>query len=758
MHSKKTRHFIENFARNALKESLGGDFNGCTWYGHESSEWVDDAGAVVKKSPLKTSLDGCLGSGSLWSKVEKKLFVKVVDLDIVVAVELSRVVNSPTQRKVVEAIEKSRQAAKDNFAATHDGLTGLLNRERFDEDLINFLSPHPASSLASASLAFKPEATYLLSLDIDHFKNVNDKHGHVYGDAVLAAFAWRVEDAVAKFVESLTSVPSYGVYRLGGEEFQIVVAGSVSIEDIGLLCKSLNLSISGEVLPSEQEWLSLSRRQAFRGFSLPHASERKVTVSIGVSWAAPSKSAADISLKLKRQSDIALYSAKSGGRDCVRLFPEILEKYGRVLEFHSETGVVAIDIGEDVGVQPGQEFFVFHPDFSGGVEFFAGEGRSRKRLGFYPRLKVGRIRVVDVQNEVSFCVIVDLSDRVSALVSGSTIEEIPLGSIAHLLSSGVIGSDSSTTSVDAVKNVFKNENNRKSWIVIDLEISGFDEFYSSKGSTASNVLLASVFDLIIGEFGGNGRAGYVDGGEIVAAVLLDPKDDLPNHLASLISKMRNLGDAAVELRIGYCLPADSKKIVEHIQDSRGWWEVSFELARSARLVASADRPIIKFSKDSVESLIAKSRLALKHDRAIADFEMFRDMGVVSAAIENQVGLCFAEMTRRDYISSERHLRNAVKLDPSNEFYLANLGLIQLISGSGSSSDSFMACLKLKGSVPESYESAALMSFYREGGRERLHEIARDYPIIVSSLRSTIGKQHYVSTADVSMILSTIVAP
>lgn len=79
-----------------------------------------------------------------------------------------------------------------------DPLTGSLNRRRFDDDLL--AAPQPA---------------YLLMLDLDHFKRVNDTYGHGVGDQVLVQLAQVLREAAR---------PTDGVYRLGGEEFAVILA------------------------------------------------------------------------------------------------------------------------------------------------------------------------------------------------------------------------------------------------------------------------------------------------------------------------------------------------------------------------------------------------------------------------------------------------------------------------------------------------------------------------------------------------------
>jgi diguanylate cyclase (GGDEF)-like protein len=97
-----------------------------------------------------------------------------------------------------------------------DLLTGLLNRKTFDDafykaSLVGGLSP----TLAEARRAARPELqAYLGVIDIDHFKRVNDCHGHLIGDEVLLLLS-RVMRASFRFHDHL--------YRFGGEEFVVLL-------------------------------------------------------------------------------------------------------------------------------------------------------------------------------------------------------------------------------------------------------------------------------------------------------------------------------------------------------------------------------------------------------------------------------------------------------------------------------------------------------------------------------------------------------
>lgn len=159
--------------------------------------------------------------------------------------------------------------------ASRDALTGALTRRAFLDAAEGALARHQRSERPLAAVMF----------DLDHFKAVNDIHGHAAGDAVLRA----VSAAVA---EALRAGDMLG--RLGGEEFALILEGSTATHAI-------------EVAERLRETVAALRIPGFPGLS--------VTASFGV--AAASRDCLSVEELLAR-ADGQLYAAKRSGRNQTR--------------------------------------------------------------------------------------------------------------------------------------------------------------------------------------------------------------------------------------------------------------------------------------------------------------------------------------------------------------------------------------------------------------------------------------------------------
>lgn len=157
--------------------------------------------------------------------------------------------------------------------STLDPLTGLFNRNALEQRLAE-LDGQPSSEKRGGSHA-------LLLCDLDHFKRVNDEHGHAAGDAVLQDVAYTMR-GVLRAGDS--------IYRIGGEEILVVLPGASEEDAVGV-AERLRQAVR-------------KRRPVGVG----------VTISIGAAVSKPERVNTD---DLVARADAALYTAKASGRDAV---------------------------------------------------------------------------------------------------------------------------------------------------------------------------------------------------------------------------------------------------------------------------------------------------------------------------------------------------------------------------------------------------------------------------------------------------------
>lgn len=180
-----------------------------------------------------------------------------------------------TATDVTEEVEARRRI---EFLSQHDALTGLPNRTRLREFLDGKLKAMPSVE----------QPLVMLSLDLDRFKPVNDLLGHAAGDLVLNEVSSRLADCVR-----------HGdlVARVGGDEFVLILTDMSSQEEVEALCQRLIDSIEGPIRIDDQEVF--------------------VSASMGIAMAPNDACEA---AELLRYADIALYEAKTGGRNTWRFY------------------------------------------------------------------------------------------------------------------------------------------------------------------------------------------------------------------------------------------------------------------------------------------------------------------------------------------------------------------------------------------------------------------------------------------------------
>ena len=181
--------------------------------------------------------------------------------------------------------EREDDQRRMSYLARFDPLTGLINRFMFSDRLQNAI----ARARRDGGLVS------LMFLDLDEFKAVNDRFGHTVGDGLLQEVAERLKASVRE---------SDTVARIGGDEFTIVLEGAQRVEDAGHVATKILRALEA---PFDVDGHTLH-----------------VTASIGIAIYPVDGEDADA---LLRDADIAMYSAKSAGRNTYQYFtPQLREQ------------------------------------------------------------------------------------------------------------------------------------------------------------------------------------------------------------------------------------------------------------------------------------------------------------------------------------------------------------------------------------------------------------------------------------------------
>lgn len=187
-------------------------------------------------------------------------------------------------------IQRQRRQLESFVAAAHsDALTGLANRRRFDAEL-----EQRCREQAEQGTGFS-----LILIDVDHFKQINDAHGHPRGDALLKELAAVLAASVR---------PGDLVVRHGGDEFALIL-GALALDDARKLAERIRRNV--EEHPFEQEIQGVA-----------------VTLSLGLAESIPG----DTPQSIVGRADAALYAAKQAGRNTCRTGAETAAGLALLLE------------------------------------------------------------------------------------------------------------------------------------------------------------------------------------------------------------------------------------------------------------------------------------------------------------------------------------------------------------------------------------------------------------------------------------------
>jgi diguanylate cyclase len=184
--------------------------------------------------------------------------------------------------------EQARQIQSSVNLARTDPLTGLANRRAFDDELVRRITDWHRRHAGFC----------LVMIDVDHFKSLNDRYGHVSGDQVLRGLGELLAGlgqpagppGPAREAPPLaqTTTPA----RLGGEEFAVLLP-TASAAQAGRIAEELLAAVANRAFPIEETTIH-------------------ITVSLGLAIVQPG----DGPLTLLRRADDALYASKHAGRNC----------------------------------------------------------------------------------------------------------------------------------------------------------------------------------------------------------------------------------------------------------------------------------------------------------------------------------------------------------------------------------------------------------------------------------------------------------
>lgn len=630
-------------------------------------------------------LDSAKKSEMYYSKEDKTAWYYIKDHSAVISVIFTSSVRLPKIEEYKVLLNDVIENATNSYNVTHNELTGLFSRKAFEMQVKNRLETFKTKSAKRTEVASEADDHFsisLLAFDIDKFKQVNDTYGHLYGNLVLKTFAMRLQNAKEFLQKNNKNLVSVELAHPSGEEFFALVAGRISEENIRSIADAFRKEIGDTSLPSDEELITLNYKK-LENETLPPLQERKIKTSVGVATYAGSQlgnTPEDEMRALFGKADTALYRSKAGGRDRVTLSQEILKKCGLVLEHDVSTGVVVLDIGKDVGVLIGQEFRVFPPKFSGNYPYIDDDGRSKITLGLYPKVETCRVEVFNSQDAISFAFVSSTKQpQFLQIDKGSLLEAIPLGHITHLIKNPLanvsFGTSGETPSIPGGKELLEylqrlTDNSKKAYSAV-FSFKNENGFLQKYGSAALNNVLAQLYSNAKNIFGYGVEVGVIN--KATVCVVGEANATYDEKAKSLISTC-NINKDGVEIICGYYsppTPADKNNF-----DVPPLYALELAQFTASNINSFKDKNINKFSLSLAESYISEQRVAKNYDGAIVDHKRFKEMGINSATLENNIGLCYNQ--KRDYLISLECFESAIKLNPEELAYRSNAGTVAFL--------------------------------------------------------------------------------
>lgn len=720
----ETSYFLEELGKsNTFKYSELIIVKKGIWIEAKSDEAIADQDliAILNEKPKSGHCKVNLGS-------DCEVFFWLTKNQAVVKVKVKKKTHISTVESMLQELKKILKAANLEYAANHDELTGLLNRNGVKlgvEQHFQHLSTLEDDQNIEQSTA-RSNSVAIFSFDIDHFKQVNDTFGHGIGDLILKIFSSRLKKAKSELSNVFTN--NFILSRPGGEEFELISIGSNNRTQLNQIAELILKSIRTPSIPTDAEIGEIAVNAGSPG-NFP----QKILASVGVAHQAfqnDGQAIDSLMEDIRKKADLALYRAKSDGRDCVRYFDDISLNHGRVIEYHSASDLAVIDIGQVVNVKPGDLYNVYFPPFTGDRDCFIDDGRSKKRLGAYIPVESAQIRVLNTQENISTCLIVSRQTH-EPIPTGALLRRVPIGSKPILVEPRHLGINIGGRAklVGAIQNLLEN---KSLLAVINLHpVSSSTLDLEKRSQLLADYVSAihMIFPAGTEVFAGDGFNFFVTMKVLRSMVSeedYDPEDDpeagAQSHIASLIAAL----EKHTKSRAGVFLLLSTPAGVNVTSD------IALHFARAA-LVASINKPSVRFFQPA-QTLTTWKNNALV-DECLADYKAFKSYGVTNSSMENQLGLSIlASDDPSKYPLAEIAFGNAHSQEPKNNFFAANAALIKARLGR------FDEAFKLLSSIDFSF-------FERNGGSS--------YSITYGKSAFEINKTGDVSTTEFHGLLSKL---
>ena len=639
-----------------------------------NGEWYESDSLLVGDAHLKAQLAKSYAEPVAYHPTASKTaWFYFNHLDAVFSLTFKVSPRLQTRQQIRKKIDEILENASNAFKVAHNPQTGLLARDKFREQLEGAIGSIPAAAGAgiAATLENQKQLTLaVLAFDIDHFKQVNDTFGHLYGDQVLKSFAMRLEQAAIVLERDIPGI-KIALGHPSGEEFLAFVLGSLAQDELTFIGERFRKQIADEPLPTDDEWQVLKQQTDLTKVTLPSITQRTITTSVGVVTYNPpvlSETPHASAIGLLDKADTALYKSKAGGRNRVTLFQAILQSHGKVLEHDIETGVIVVDIGLKVGVLQGQEFRVYPPTFTGQIPFTTDDGRTKRVLGYYPRIETARIVIFETQPEISFAKFSNEAFKGIAIRAGSSLEAVPLGSFAHLITADngkakpAFGGE-----VGEIPGLPALQQHVDRLIALDqapfAAIFSFlkqQEFLQKYGSASLNRALADLYADLGNIFSQNSMRGAVDGAAV--CVVGPAKEFHSDYIEKLLASKYPTGNE-LEVVCGYFISTTvdvpEAGLLTSFSNSEAITFARYALGDSDNEVTKLRR----FTTGTAESLLRRLSTARANSQAITDGLRLKQMGVWNPRMANLVGLAYWGESKIEEAAD--FFEDATKRSPAN---------------------------------------------------------------------------------------------